>query len=463
MPYHHERAHSGSRLSILLVTVLCLTPMTLMATPSKGMVEWIRNQFQSQALSTRDSSDYDQAFPLLLNPEGFEDGYNPLLYGFWQEVNLHPSTGAICGNGTPYKFYIRQAWGSDHMSINLEPGGACWNYDSCTGKTGIRGAANPNGIPERYMNKIQTAWMTPFLNKFHWKEHFDAQRWNTVFLPYCTGDVHSGDKVVTYVNSENPEEKIVWHHKGMRNVLAAIAWIKQNLQTPERMLTTGCSAGGTGSLVNYYWFRKHLNPERSYMLNDSGPIYLTQGQGPSLPLHKKIRSVWGFDPIIEEMKHNLPNFDEHDLGTLVNALSAKFHQDRLAITQYYQDLNYSSYSYERFYSDIYNDPDKESRQQKILDRWHTDIESMVKQLDQLPNFAYYIPHYRALNESHCTTIVEFNGSDIQENPTMPELRDFIDQLLDDEMPLQSAIERDTEADYNKPFNPFYALLNKFLE
>jgi hypothetical protein len=456
-----NRLQTIIKTSLLMTLFACLSLKSIAATAEPSFIDQLKAYFTSS--DDQLPSHNEGPFPLLTNPKGFDDGFNPFIYGFWQEIRLHPSTGAICGNGTPYKFYVRRSFGSHNMSVNIESGGACWDYDSCTGKTGIRGAANPNGIPDNYMRKLKTAWVTPFVNKFHWKEQFEPQKWNTLFLPYCTGDVHSGDKVVTYVDKDNPSKKIVWHHKGMRNIIAAIAWIKTHMKQPERMLTTGCSAGGTGSLVNYYWLRTYLKPERSYLLSDSGPIYQTHNQGPSLPLHKKIRQVWGFEPVIQAMKHKLPLFDEHNLGTLVPALADYFNQDRLAITQFYQDLNYSSYSYERFYEHIYTEQDIDKRQQKILDLWHQDINRMVKQLDQVPNFAYYIPYYRNLNESHCSTIVEFENSDIQERPDMPKLRDFIDHLLDDDTPLTSAIERDDQVDYSKPFNPFYALLNRFLE
>ena len=36
-------------------------------------------------------------------------------------------------------------------------------------------------------------------------------------------------------------------------------------------------------------------------------------------------------------------------------------------------------------------------------------------LEALPNFGYYLPRFRALNESHCTTIVDFENGDIQED------------------------------------------------
>jgi hypothetical protein len=39
--------------------------------------------------------------------------------------------------------------------VSVEPGGACWDYESCSGAGGIRGAANPHGIPDDHMDRYQ--------------------------------------------------------------------------------------------------------------------------------------------------------------------------------------------------------------------------------------------------------------------------------------------------------------------
>ena len=69
--------------------------------------------------------------------------------GEW--IKVEPE-GALCGNGSQYKFFVNYSETSDDLVIAFEPGGACWDYDSCTGKKGVRGAANPDGIPDDHMD-----------------------------------------------------------------------------------------------------------------------------------------------------------------------------------------------------------------------------------------------------------------------------------------------------------------------
>lgn len=100
-----------------------------------------------------------------------------------------------------------------------------------------------------------------------------TQNWNMVYVPYCTGDIYSGDKVAVYDDPQGQQQPLVWHHNGLRNMRAVVGWLKDNLPRPTQMLTTGCSAGGAGSLTNYANLRQDMAPSRGYLINDSGPVY----------------------------------------------------------------------------------------------------------------------------------------------------------------------------------------------
>src|SRR5260221_1755957 len=137
------------------------------------------------------------AFAFVLAVGCGENSPQPILnpprdaYGTFEKVEL---PGAVCGNDSQYKIWVNYSNKSDNLVVVLEPGGACWDYDSCTGKDGIRGAANVDGVPDDHY--VLGEIISPFLNRD--AEESPSKDWNMVYVPYCTGDVHTGNRVVTY-------------------------------------------------------------------------------------------------------------------------------------------------------------------------------------------------------------------------------------------------------------------------
>ncbi|CAD5109422.1 pectin acetylesterase-family hydrolase [Zestomonas carbonaria] len=406
-------------------------------------------------------------YPLLANPAGFNSGFKPANHYAWQTVQLAPQTGAVCGDGSPYKFFVNRVPNTRNTIIYLEGGGACWDYASCSGQSGIRGARNPNGIPNDYMSLLNpgASLVSPFVVRLHPWTRVKTQNWNMVYVPYCTGDIYSGDKVAVYQDPQGQQSPLVWHHNGLRNVRAVVGWLKDNLPRPTQLLTTGCSAGGAGSLTNYAGIRQDMAPDRGFLINDSGPVYTAlpgdNQSYPSYPLQTLIRQAWGLnDGPLPYLQTRLPGLDTSDLGTLYSALSSNMPGDRMGHTHFWKDMNYSSYSYERFYPEIINAPDQATKAALIGQRWETDTSRLRNQLANLSNIGGYFPQYRAVNESHCTSIIEFANSDIQEQNL--ELDHFVSNVLDGNGPVLDASELSDAADRSKPFNLLYYVLDQLL-
>src|SRR5262245_58945160 len=104
---------------------------------------------------------------------------NPVreAYGAWLKVE----PGAVCGNNSPYKIFVNYSDTSDNLVVVFEPGGACWDYDSCTGRNGIRGAANVNGLADDHYKLAP--FISPFVNR---SAETPTTSWNFVYVPYCT-------------------------------------------------------------------------------------------------------------------------------------------------------------------------------------------------------------------------------------------------------------------------------------
>ncbi len=345
---------------------------------------------------------------------------NPPRDAYETWLKIEPP-GVTCGNGTPYKMFVNFSGKSDNLVVVFEPGGACWDYDSCAGRNGIRGAANPDGIPDDHWELAP--FISPFLSRFD--DTNPSREWNMVYVPYCTGDVHSGNTTITYASGTTTDPDLTFHHDGHAVVQQVVRWIDDNFTHVPKMLATGCSAGGVGSLANFRFLRNGVHAaEKAYLLNDSGPIFPSAGY--SRPLHEKIRSAWDLDSLQPEMP---PGFSLDDMGTLNTALADEFPGDRLATTFFRRDYNFSLYSYERFY----NFPPKE----EILRMWDADTQLLVSEFATRDNLYYFIPYYRNINDSHCTTVLNFVGSDIQERDMT--LAQWVNDFVDDK-PIESMLE-----------------------
>ena len=320
----------------------------------------------------------------------------------WQKVEL---PGTTCGNGSQYKFFVHNT-GSPNVLFFLEGGGACWDYDTCSGRAGVLGAANPNGISDDYMTQFTAQYVSPIVNgadpglPLRSRTDLPTKDWNIVYLPYCTGDVHIGNNDATYTDPTGQEPPLTWHHSGHANTVAAANYAKSMFPSVQKLLVTGFSAGGTATAGAYYFIRHAIDPQRGYLLNDSGPIFLAPNLTyRSRELHDYIRESWSLDSVFSQLP---ATFNTNDFGSINRMVALEFPGDQLAYTGYTRDYNYSRFSYERFHTP--ND------QESILGYWKGDQDKLVTELNKYNNFSYFIPHHRPINASHCSTIITFMGS-----------------------------------------------------
>jgi hypothetical protein len=319
---------------------------------------------------------------------------------------------------------------SNNLIIMFEGGGACWDYASCSG--GARGAANRNGIADTHRERTQ------FMNLLRRDDQNPLKDWNMVFVPYCTGDVHSGQKVASY---ESPDggAPLTYRHLGHANTLAVVDWIKQKFDNVPKLLVTGYSAGGIGALQNYLTIREALpGVQCGYLLNDSGPAF--HSDGPSMQVQMATRAAWGVDALLDELEGQLPIAEiKADAARLNTALADKYPADRLSMTVYEMDLNYSLYSYERFFPGI--------SEAEVHSNWSQELDRLLETFETRANLGYYVPYFRNDNCSHCVTIpplahdtatilaTPWLGTDIAEDGL--NLRDYIERLLDPDQPLRN--------------------------
>ena len=389
----------------------------------------------------------------------------------WETVELPLTSGAACGNGTPYRFFVNRTPLSSHVAIMFEGGGACWDQDACEG-IGAYSATNPDGIPSNYLslpNAAAGGLVTPFTARFDPFESVQTQDWNIVYMPYCTGDVHTGNRIHVY-DDKRPDQPRVQYHLGQPNVKAAAQWLRNHWGQPNNLLLTGFSAGGVGATAEYAVVRDTLAPRgRATLMADSGPLMNaprgnTKEQSPSQPLHELIRSAWGLDlkgSLIPVLKKKLPALDPNNMGSLNSAMARHYPKDRFGYMLFQADGIFPGFSYLDFFPEIRDEPDPKKQKEMLNQLWRQDIASLLPLLDSESNAQYHVPFFRDFNDSHCMTIVDFSGTGIQEN-SIASAKTFIDNGLNRQEPMRN-VEQDQVTDLTQPLSLALELLAIVLE
>jgi len=147
-------------------------------------------------------------------------------------------------------------------------------------------------------------------------------------------------------------------------------------------------------------------------------------------------------------------------------LAESFPNDRLSISIFERDYNFTVASYEKvfpFFSEPETSVNTGAGRTEIYRMASEDLEALRDQLDGIDNLAYYMPYYRNTNTSHCLTVTGLEdigtseldfltafqedrsaatwvGTEIDTTTGTMTFKDFIEQVLDDDAPLQSQYE-----------------------
>jgi hypothetical protein len=221
----------------------------------------------------------------------------------WQWV---PIEGSMCRNGSATGIGISANPASKNLMIYLEGGGACFNVTTCAANAASYGAATfaSFGTGEGtggVFNRNDTA--NPMAD------------WNMVYVPFCTGDVHAGNKTDATVTGVNGKQQFV----GYVNVTRALARLVPSFPGLEKVLLTGVSAGGFGAAANYPQTARAFAPVPVYSLDDSGP---PMGD-PYVPpcLQKAWSDTWGFEKtVLAECGADCPDPTNYTIDATIHTI-----------------------------------------------------------------------------------------------------------------------------------------------
>lgn len=176
-----------------------------------------------------------------------------------------PRDDLTCRDGSKTGLGVRLMPGTKAVMIYLQGGGACYDDKSCkqNANTPIAGANFSQEKFDEWVEKLGNQGIFNTTNPSN-----PVARWNHVYVPYCTGDLHGGNQENASIPGVPAEQQFV----GYRNVQNALRLLVPHFEDAEDIALIGASAGGFGVLVNYQQVVDAFGGRSIAALVDSAPV-----------------------------------------------------------------------------------------------------------------------------------------------------------------------------------------------
>ena len=182
---------------------------------------------------------------------------------------IEPGGETTCSDGSPFRFFVRpgsEAKRDQHIHFYLEGGGGCWSGATCD----VQGRPTYTPVVDPSDGQASTGVFNLDRDDNPLRGH------TTIFVPYCGGDVHLGDRTVEYTAPAadgREERKYTIEHHGLDNGTAALDWMYSHFDDPSAVFVSGSSAGSIPSPVYATWIKEHWPGARVAQLGDGAGGY----------------------------------------------------------------------------------------------------------------------------------------------------------------------------------------------
>jgi dienelactone hydrolase len=167
----------------------------------------------------------------------------------WERIE--PDGATRCARGGRYAFWLRRA-DPKRLLVFFQGGGGCFSQETCRpGSTWFDDRVDPFDDP------TGSDGLLDFTNRDN-----PFRDYSVVYIPSCTGDVHTGSRVVRY-------GPIRVHQKGFLNARAALRRAYAEFPDPDSVFVTGCSAGSVGSAFHADSIIRRYRDARVTQVGDS--------------------------------------------------------------------------------------------------------------------------------------------------------------------------------------------------
>ncbi len=172
-----------------------------------------------------------------------------------------------CRDGSTTGVGVRRVAGSRRLVVLFQGGGLCLTPETCAKNRPSYGADDFGRTMDRMADR-------PALSG---RDGAPFARWNAVFVPYCTGDLHAGTRDGTVPGVDGTQR-----FAGAANLDAVLGLLAPGADRAETVLLAGSSAGGYGAALAYGRAAQALAPAPVHLADDAGPMLPTSALSPAL-------------------------------------------------------------------------------------------------------------------------------------------------------------------------------------
>lgn len=174
---------------------------------------------------------------------------------------LRPGGETACADDSDYRFFVRSE-DPGRLLLFFHGGGACWDAETCVPEVDsiYEPRIEPNDHPDRMGGIFDLG-----------NPENPLAGYSMVVVPYCTGDVHLGDRDASYTleDGDGGSRTYTIAHRGQVNAGTVLDWVYANFEAPRQILVTGSSAGGVATPFYAELVARHYGQARVIGLGDA--------------------------------------------------------------------------------------------------------------------------------------------------------------------------------------------------
>lgn len=239
-----------------------------------------------------------------------------------------PRESLLSRNGQSMGYGAKLNTDSDKLIIFLDGGGACFNGLTCS--------FNLDSFSETdFYNRLNSE-TSLLINQNSDQNQF--AEWNFIFVPYATGDVHSGSVNQVNISNDGPENQSMVGANNLSLILNNLSAYFGAVNPLSEVVLAGSSAGAFGVLANYVQVKETIAGNiPTTCIVDAGQLFLDSNLLTPC-LENQWQNSWNLNANLpDDIDNVVLGNNDYDIQKMYEYASIKYPEDNFGLLSYYED------------------------------------------------------------------------------------------------------------------------------